>query len=217
MPARRPPSNVINSVRGAVYRTQTLNNMKQIALALQSYESTHSRFPASAIYTPDGKPGLSWRVAILPMIEEDSLYRQFHLNEPWDSPHNRELVSQMPQVFQSPGSDLDEGYTNYLAIVGPDSLISSDRKGVGMRQVRDGTSLTLAIVEADDAYASIWTKPDDYTVDTAEPAYGLGGIWSGMFFGAMGDGSVKSIPLSITAETLNGMFTRGGGEPISLP
>ncbi|MCA9151996.1 MAG: DUF1559 domain-containing protein, partial [Planctomycetales bacterium] len=117
LPERRPPNNVINSVRGAVYRTQTLNNLKQLGVALMSYESARGRYPTSAIYTPEGKPGLSWRVALLPYLEEQGLYRQFHLNEPWDSPHNRELARQMPAVFKSPGSDLDDGYTNYLAVV----------------------------------------------------------------------------------------------------
>lgn len=216
LPARRPPSNVINSVRGAVYRTQTLNNLKQLGLALANYELTHQRFPTAALTTSDGKPGLSWRVAILPMIEEESLYQQFHLNEPWDSPHNRELAARMPAVFQSPGSSLDDGYTNYLAVVGKDSIMVSGKKGIAANQVPDGVSQTLMVVEADDTYATPWTKPDDYVVDENEPGYGLGGIWSGMFFGVMADGSPHRFPISLGPEALNGLFTRSGGEAINL-
>ena len=137
--ARRPANNVINSVRGAVYRTQTMNNMKQISLGLVQYESAKGRFPTAAIMTPDGKPGLSWRVAILPMLEENGLYRQFKLDEPWDSDHNKALIARMPSIYQSPGSDLDAGYTNYLAVVAPDTVIAPGPKGVRMRDVSDGT------------------------------------------------------------------------------
>lgn len=216
-PARRPPNNVINSVRGAVYRTETMNKLRQIALALVNYESSRQKFPTSAIYTPDGKPGLSWRVAILPMIEEDALYRQFNLNEPWDSPHNKKLIKQMPALFQSPGSDLDSGFTNYLAVKDDSSIITSGRRGVGLRDVTDGTSLTIMVVEADDNYAAVWTQPDDYDLDRQQPGYGLGGIWNGTFFAVMGDGSVKRIPASISAADLTGLFTRNGQERVSIP
>jgi hypothetical protein len=211
---RRPPNNVINSVRGAVYRAETRNNLRQIGVALLAYESSRGRFPTTSINTADGKPGLSWRVALLPFVEMESLYRQFKLDEPWDSDHNKSLVAQMPSLYQSPGSDLDEGYTNYLAIVSPDTIITNGRRGVRTTDVRDGTSRTVMVVEADDTYAAVWTQPTDYDWDPAQPAYGLGGIWSGMFFVIYGDGHVDQVDLSIGNEALNGLFTRSGGEVI---
>jgi hypothetical protein len=212
---RRPANNVINSVRGAAFRAQTMNNMKQIALALVQYETSRNRFPAAAIMTPDGKPGLSWRVAILPMIEESGLYRQFNLDEPWDSEHNKALIAYMPALFQSPGSDLDEGYTNYLAVVSPDSIIVPGPRGMRSRDVVDGLSRTAMIVEADDTYAAIWTKPDDYDWDRTSPAYGLGGIWSGTFFVGFGDGSIERLDAGMSPDQLNAYFTRNGGEVIT--
>ncbi len=195
-----------------MFRTQTMNNMKQINLALLQYESGKGRFPTAAILTPDGKPGLSWRVAILPMIEEGGLYRQFKLNEPWDSEHNKALIAQMPAIYQSPGSDLDSGYTNYLAVVSPDSIIVPGSKGMRMRDISDGTSRTVMLVEADDNYAAIWTKPDDYNWDRDQPAYGLGGIWSGTFFVGLGDGSISRLDTSLGNDQLNAYFSRNGGE-----
>lgn len=214
---RPKPNNVISSVRGAIYRTQSINSMRQIALGMIAYESRNRTYPPAAIYTKDGKPGLSWRVAILPMIDQNNLYRRFKLDEPWDSDHNKALVRQMPEIFKSPGSDLDGGFTNYLAVVGEGTLVSATNRGTAMRQVRDGTSNTIMLVEVDDAYAVEWTKPQDYVWDKQQPSYGLGGIWSGQFLGALGDGSVKLIPLPNTADDLNGLFSAGGGELVRVP
>jgi hypothetical protein len=211
---RRTPNNVINSVRGAVYRVETMNKMKQITTALLQYQSARDRFPPAAIMSADGKPGLSWRVAILPMLEENGLYQQFKLNEPWDSAHNKPLIARMPSIYQSPGSDLDEGYTNYLAVVSSDTIISSGPKGTRSVDVRDGMSRTVMIVEADDDYAAIWTKPDDYTWDTTQPDYGLGHIWSRIFFVGYGDGRIETLDAGLNPEQLNAYFSRSGGEPI---
>ncbi len=72
-----------------------MNNMKQIALACHMYIDSHKRFPTD-IVDADGKPLLSWRVAILPYLEQQGLYNQLHLDEPWDSDHNRQVLSSMP-------------------------------------------------------------------------------------------------------------------------
>jgi len=213
----QPPNNVINSVRGAVYGVQTLNNMKQIALALINFESARGRFPAAAIMTADRKPGLSWRVAILPYLEENNLYKQFRLNEPWDSPHNKPLIERMPTVFQSPGSSLDRGYTNYLAVRLPNSIIVEGPKGIRMGDVRDGTANTVSFLEVDDDHAAIWTKPDDYEWNEEQPYAGIGNIWSGRFHAAFTDGRVEKVFTSTPPETLGGIFTRNGGESVQLP
>lgn len=214
---RPTPNNFTNSVRGAVYRAQVLSKMKQINLALINYESQRGSYPAYALRTADGKPGLSWRVAILPMLDEDNLYRQFKLDEPWDSPHNKPLVDRMPSAFKSPGSDLDDGYTNYLAVVGPNTVITSGDKPASMRNIRDGTSNTIMIVEADDAYAAIWTKPDDYVIDPDQPLYGLGGIWTGIFYAGLADGSVLRIPASADPDSVNAWFGRDDGSYVPIP
>src|SRR5690606_35040423 len=148
--------------REAARRTQSSNNLKQLMLALLNYESVYNQLPAHAIYSEDGKPLLSWRVAILPYIEEQALYEQFHLDEPWDSEHNKQLISQMPQFYLCPSVPLDpkEGKTTYLAPVGKDLYFDGTKDGMQLRKITDGTSNTIAIVDADDDAAVIWTKPD---------------------------------------------------------
>lgn len=216
-PTTQQPNNVINSVRGAGYSTETINNMRQIALAIMNYESARGRLPAAAIMTADRKPGLSWRVALLPYLEEDNLYRQFRRDEPWDSPHNKPLVERMPKVFQSPGSSLARGYTNYLAIRSPDAMLVDAPRGIRLRDVRDGTSNTISFLEVDDDHAAIWTQPNEYEWNPAQPFAGIGNIWSGRFYAAFGDARVEAVFTSLPAETIGALFTRSGGERIQLP
>ena len=88
---------------------------------------------------------------------------------------------------------------------------------IGFRDVRDGSSNTLMVVDADDSRAVTWTKPDDFTHSTNNPLQGLVGHHSGGFQAVFCDGSVRYFSADITAETLNALFTRNGGEVVELP
>ena len=93
---------------------------------MHNYDSTHGSLPPHAIYGKDGKPLLSWRVLILPYIEEQALYEQFHLDEPWDSPHNEPLLRQIPRCYRSPlDGGSAEGLTN---VPSRRELRASDRR-----------------------------------------------------------------------------------------
>lgn len=214
-PASTQP-NVANSVRNAVYRAESRDKMRQIAIALVSFATERDKFPQStALASSDGKSGLSWRVAILPMLDENALYQQFRLQEPWDSEHNQKLVARMPKIFQSPGSSLDRGYTNYLGVAGSNTILNTAKRPTKIASITDGTSKTAMIVEADDTHGVIWTKPEDYPWDVANPAAGLGNIWSGNFFVALADGSIHFLSVG-NNEMLNGLFTINGGEFVEL-
>ena len=77
-------------------------NLHQIGLALHTYHDVHGSFPAQANYDSQGKPLLSWRVHILPYLGEETLYKEFHLQESWDSEHNRSLLARMPAFYRCP-------------------------------------------------------------------------------------------------------------------
>jgi RNA polymerase sigma factor (sigma-70 family) len=109
-------------------RRQSINNLKLIALAMHNRQDTYRSFPASAIYGKNGKPLLSWRVELLPFLEQDNLYKQFHLDEPWDSEHNKKLLDKMPDIFHVPGQK-DKTGTFYQVFVG---------EGTMFEQVKDG-------------------------------------------------------------------------------
>jgi len=206
----------VQSARSAARRLQSLNNLKQIALALHNHHVTHARFPAAAIQTEDGNPGLSWRVKVLPFIEQQALYEQFHLDEPWDSEHNKKLIEKMPEIYRSPGSAAPVGYTTYLGVVGKDGIFASDDKeGTRIAEIRDGTSNTAMIVETNDRAAVPWTKPADFDPgDAMKPTEKLQGVWPKVFLTAFADGSVRAISTNIDPETLKALFTKNGGEVI---
>src|SRR5438477_2970944 len=92
----------VQSAREAARRAQCVHNLKQIGLAMHNYRSANDAFPMPAITDKNGKPLLSWRVAILPFIEQGELYNKFHTDEPWDSPHNKALLKEMPPTYLCP-------------------------------------------------------------------------------------------------------------------
>jgi hypothetical protein len=204
----------IQAAREAARRNQSMNNLKQQVLGLHVYADANKKFPAHAIYSADGKPLLSWRVAILPYIDQQELYNQFRLDEPWDSPHNKPLVAKIPELFQSPGFENPEGKTSYLAAVGNDCVFNGTNTGLSFAAIRDGTSKTILLVEANPDQAIEWTRPADLQIDPKNPAAGLGSMRPGGWNAAWADGSVMFIPNSIDPKVLNAAFTRDGKEVI---
>jgi prepilin-type processing-associated H-X9-DG protein len=208
----------LQAARESARRTQAMNKLKQIGLALHNYHDTYRAFPAGYSANADGKPLLSWRVHILPFLEEDQLYRQFHLDEPWDSPHNKELVARMPEVFRSPNSTAAPGMSNYLGVSGTNGVFirpkPDDKMGTNLRQITDGTSHTMMTVEVPDASAVIWSKPGDFAPHKDEPKRGLVGLRPGGFNAGFADGSVRFIAESIDPQVLKAMFTKSAGEAL---
>jgi len=206
----------VQSAREAARRAQCTNNMKQIGLAMHNYQSTNDAFPASAIVDKQGKPLLSWRVAILPYIEQQALYQKFKLDEPWDSPNNKELIKLMPMTYACPTQFVksDAGLTTYRAFAGNGALLDPT-KPTRLAEITDGTSNTLMVVEAADPVT--WTKPDDLTFDNAPGRQGAavngpGSKHPGGFNALFADGSVKFIKMSINPTTLRALITKAGGE-----
>ncbi|MEO0531490.1 MAG: DUF1559 domain-containing protein [Planctomycetota bacterium] len=138
----------VQAAREAARRAKSTNNLKQILLALLNYESANGHFPPQAIHADDGTPLLSWRVAILPYLEEQDLFDRFKLDEPWDSPHNAALLPEMPAVYHDPSSAAEptDGKTDYLGVAGPRAIFDTSTEGVKLAAVTDGLSMTIAVV-----------------------------------------------------------------------
>jgi hypothetical protein len=205
--------------RQSAQRAQAANQLKQIVLGLHNFASANRNFPAGYSADAKGKPLLSWRVHILPYIEENDLYQQFHLDEPWDSPHNKTLIAQMPRVYRAPKSKGKPGMTNYLGVSGADGIFirpaAGSNLGTSFAQIRDGTSNTIMTVEVPDESAVIWTKPGDFAPNKEKPLKGLVGLIPGGFQAGFADGSVRFISEKIAPATLRALFTKSGGEPIN--
>lgn len=207
----------VQAAREAARRSQSNNNLKQIGLGMQTYADINKRFPPRAIFA-DGKPLLSWRVAILPMVEQKALYDQFHLDEPWDSEHNRKLIEKMPPVYANPNLDTkltQAGKTAYLAPTGQGTMFDGE-KSANFGSIKDGTSNTLLVVEANADRAVIWTKPDDLEIDPDKPHDGLGDIHPGGFLAVFADGHTNFIKKTIDAATLLNLFNPRDGQVVNI-
>lgn len=193
-------------------RRRTIENLRRIGEALNRYQREKGRFPTPAIYDWRSSPLLSWRVELLPSLGYEDLHKQFHLDEPWDSPHNRKLVPLIPPVYQSP-ERFDE-QTNYMVPLSSGTAFPG-RQGVVVDNVEDGVANTVVLLEVDDERAVPWTSPGDYRMNYAKPADGMGELRSGHFFAVWGDGAVGQIPVDQAAKHWKAMMSIDGGEPFS--
>jgi prepilin-type processing-associated H-X9-DG protein len=195
-------------------RAQCVNNVKQIMLALANYEAAHGSYPSASISDRNGKPLLSWRVTILPLLGQEDLFRKFHLDEPWDSEHNRRLLDQMPSTYLCPAqAGWLKHQTIYQAAVGSETVWPPSR-GIRLSEVTDGIAGTIGVLESDRPVP--WTKPEDITFRSDRPfvpweATHSAGINTGFL-----DGSVRFEKKTIREATLKALITRDGGERPSL-
>jgi hypothetical protein len=193
------------------------NNLRMLGLAMLNYSSARNEFPPTASGQKPKQPPVSWRVLVLPYLEESALYQQYDFDQPWDSEANRKLIARMPAVFKAPGSrKAAEGKTNYLAVVGEPYALAAGQ-GRKMAAFTDGMSNTILLVEASDERAVPWTKPEDFTPEKGKPAKGLVGLRGGVFLALAADGAVHVVPADSDADTLHALFTRAGGEAVQFP
>jgi prepilin-type processing-associated H-X9-DG protein len=203
----------VRTAREAELRRVCPNNLKQIGLAMHNYHDRHGCFPGAATFDDRGRPLLSWRVTILPFMGEDALYREFHLNEPWFSPHNKTLLGKMPAAFACPLNEERKGWAEmsaYQVIVGAQTMFTGGTAGVRRDEVTDGTSHTILVVETNDL--APWTAPHDVAFSSASSLGTCGSGHPGGLNAAMADGSVHFIKSTIDPDVLWSLMTRNGGE-----
>ncbi len=205
----------VQKVRNAAARLNSSNNLKQVALAMHNFESTHQTFPPAAIVDKKGKKLLSWRVQILPYIDQDNLYKQFKLDEPWDSDHNKKLIGKMPKVYADLRVEAPKlGQTYYKVFVGNGAGFDWV-EGMRIANFTDGTSNTILVAAG--GAPVVWTQPDDFEFDPEKkllPADVVGPFDELLV--AFCDGSVRVLRKTIGEATLKALITRAGGEVISI-
>lgn len=193
-------------------RTRSQSNLKQIGLAMFNYEAMSNCLPGNII-DKDGKPLLSWRVAILPYINQDDLYKQFKLDEPWDSENNKKLVEKMPKIYAPVRGKAANGTTFYLRLSGEGTALNP-KKQVKITDIKDGTSNTLWAVEA--ATPVTWTKPEDLEFEADKELPKFGGMFKGDFNALFHDGAVRYLKKGNDPKTLKALITIRGKESINL-
>lgn len=197
------------------------NSLKQLMGAMHLHYNAHLRLPAAYTRKEDGTKLLSWRVKLLPYLGEGALYAQFHLDEPWDSDHNKKLIPKIPPVFACPAlgdEAAKKGLTRFVGPVAPKTIFEGS-EAIPLSKIRDGTSNTLGFLEADAEHAVIWTKPDDIKVDWKEPLKGvkLWKIESGsVFLTVFCDGKVQAVSEKIDGDNLRRLMQKNDGEVIGI-
>lgn len=200
------------------------NQLKKILLAMHNHESAYRYFPPGPkARGDDGLATLSWRVHILPFLgdEELALWKEFHLDEPWDSDHNKTLISKMPDVYAMPSSLIEDpapnpGQTRFLA-PHSDNTIMGQKEAISFRHVTDGTSNTIVVVEVNDEHAVPWTAPQDYDFDAEDPGKGLHVDADGRINCALMDGSAQRIEATVAPSVLNALFGMNDGQVVQIP
>jgi len=230
----------VRTPREAVRRSQCVNNLKQIALALLNYENQHGCFPPAYVPGPDGKPWHSWRVLILPYLEEQALYAKYRFDEPWNGPNNRKVAASIrtPGVYVCPTSgdwQSRGGNTSYFAVVGPKTAWPEARQR-RIHDIGDGAGNTILVMEVHGLGVN-WMEPKDLDFDRiagqTQPGEDPIGtlphprgrsffyiVDGGVVNVAFADGHVQAIPWGLPGKTLAPLLTVDGGEavdPDALP
>jgi len=213
------PMGRTGGAREAARRSQCTNNLKQIALALHNYHDVYKCFPPAVTTDKQGRPMHSWRVAILPFLEQKALYDRYNFNEPWDGPNNSVLANTAISVYHCPSDPDPSGTeTSYVMIVGAGTIGGLPNEKVGFKDVTDGTSSTILVAEVVGAGID-WMEPRDLSIDEMSWALNDGSgksISSNHPGGAMialADGSVRFLANGIDPGTLRRLILRNDGQP----
>jgi hypothetical protein len=188
------------------------DNLKQIALAFHGHaDDNNHQFPVD-IVDKDGKPLLSWRVAILPFVDEKPLFMQFKLDEPWDSANNKKLIEKMPKLYAPVRVKAKAGETFYQVFVGKDALFGPNKQPIIPDSIPDGTSVTGMVFEAGDPVT--WSKPADLPFNVKWPLPKLGGLFDGECQVAMCDGSVAHLKKNPDEESMKYLIMPADGNVV---
>jgi hypothetical protein len=195
----------------AVQKKQAENNLKQILLAMHNYHDVNGTWPADT-------DNLSWRVQILPYLEQDKLYKKFDHSAAWDSDANKKLIEELPKVFAPVRTmNVQKGETFLRGFGGTNAQtagIFQPGQRLTIVGVTDGTSNTIAVIDADEPV--VWTKPGTDLDPDAKEFPKLGRMIDGdYFFAAMCDGSVAKVKRKFDEKAMKAAVSRCGGEIVN--
>jgi hypothetical protein len=204
----------IMRLRDRANRLASQNNLRRIGATLLLYEKDHGHLPPAAVHSKDGKPLLSWRVAILPYVQTKNFEWLFHLDEPWDSRQNHALLAGIPALYQPVNNvDAPPSSTFYQVFVGEGTPFEPNRR-ISVEDIRagDGVSYTILAVEAGKAVP--WTKPEDLPFAPDIPLPPLGGLFDVGFHALFADQSVRFFARDTEPEVIRRMITWKGGDKV---
>ncbi len=207
---------VVQRAELAMPRSRVTNNLRMLGLAMHNHHSAYRAMPRQGIKSDDGTPLLSWRVKVLPFVEEQALYEEFRLDEPWDSDHNIKLLDRMPAVYRHPRIKTEGGKTVYQVPTGEGLMFNDVHDPTRFRDILDGLSNSVMVVATDAESAVPWTKPADWEVDHDNPFKGLHVDDDGQFKVLKADGAVVDYPVDMGANLFHRLLTIAGMERIDF-
>ena len=198
-----------------------MNNLKQIGIAMHIYAQVYGTFPPAYTTNREGRPLHSWRVLLLPYLEQKDLYDRLKLDEPWDSPYNRSVLQDDEAVrsYHCPSAESPKHETSYVMIVGPNT-VSDGPHSVQFENITDGVSNTIMIVEVKDSHIH-WAEPRDLAMEDMsfqinDPnGKGIGSHHPGKVNVAFADGLARFLEEDTPPNLLKSLITINGGEDVS--
>ncbi len=187
-------------------------------MAVANYHETYGRFPPAHVADRDGRPMHSWRVLILPFLEQRAVYDAYNFAEPWDGPNNRKLANQVGQIYLRSGLDSDQARTtSFVAVVGLETAWPG-AESLSYKDLGDGSHDTLMVVEVPDG-RFLWMEPRDLHLDGMSCRINDGsGRGPGSRLGGArvvsADGTVRTLPDGFDPRKLRAMLTANGGEAV---
>lgn len=201
-------------------RMRCNNNIHNISLALQQYHDVYGTYPPPFVADNNGKPLHSWRVLILPFIEQGNLYRKYRFDEPWDGPNNSKLHDIALSIYCCPARSATQPLieTSYTVVVGPTTVFPGGYSRTA--DIVDGPSKTILVVEI--ANSGIhWMEPRDIELAKLPLAINSSAgrcISSPHKDGAhvaLASGDVQFLPNSTQARSIQELLTRADRLPIN--
>jgi len=212
----------VRCARVASRRAACINHLTQLGLTMHAYHDKHGCFPPAYLADENGKPMHSWRILLLPHMEYGWLYDEYDFDEPWDSPKNRELTEYIPREYQCPKAlDNMPTETNYMMIVGPETVSDGPGSSCIGSMTNDGTSWTIMLVEVTGTGVH-WAEPRDLNAEeidfsiNRDSGAGIGSPHPAVINVLFCDGTVRSLAKSTDPEKMKALSTIDGGEDVSF-
>jgi hypothetical protein len=194
-----------------------LDNMREIARALNAYSDRYGTYPPPVVTDAAGKPLFSWRVLILPFLGYEDLYKQFDLDQSWDSPVNSKLLSRMPQQYASPNSlDAKENFEcNYVLITGAGTLFPASGP-LNPNKITDKP--TILLIETNNG-GCIWSQPGDVDIGLGmhigkKPLVEIGSLHSNYIAAVTTEEESLKLPNTVPRIVLDALVSPNSGEPV---
>lgn len=195
--------------------------VQKIYEAIYQYQQKNKSFPPKAFFgsnpqkeTSEKNSGFSWRVAILPALGYEELFKKFRFEEPWNSVHNKEIAKEIPIEFcgHAIPSDTDPNPCSCFQLIGGKKGLLGDTQITSFDDIPDDADRTFLLIQAQDQ--ELWTKPSFFDLQDLPTLDQWNQARKGIATMLLASGRIVMLPGKIDTEKLLPWFTPAGKERI---